>query len=114
MRTIIQIQRDDGVGYTEAKRRYCAQFQSAAIDGDVHVGDSYRRSDGATVTIVAVNPGEVVWEFRYRGEISRNSASHDDFARLEAKSLKWGAVFTPAVAPSNSNEVTLTDVGGCA
>ena len=70
---------------------------SAPCSGSVRVGDRYHRSDKrATVEVVRVTPTHVECECVQNGDSWRFTETLEDFRRLEAKSLEWGAVFEPA------------------
>lgn len=75
--------------------------RDAGSRGVAHVGDKYHRL-GASIEITEVTATRVVWEMADAQGCSTHSATHEDFARMEAKSLEWGARFEPA--PNTAGE----------
>jgi hypothetical protein len=77
------------------------QNASTPASGSVRVGDRYHRSDNrATTEVMRVTDTHVECECVQDGDSWRFTATLEEFRRLEATSLEWGAVFEPA--PENS------------
>lgn len=81
---------------------------STPASGSVRVGDRYHRSDkNASIEVMRVTETHVEWEVCANGETWRTTETLEDFKRLEAKSLEWGAVFEPAPNNDYTNRETV-------